>query len=266
MRKRILSILSVQHQLLHLYEITSAMTFKKVIEIGEDVVPLDERFLMNNANDSSFTALKQLLLKEIYELHRNKNQIIKFFQNAQFYRSLKMYRHQMIDDDYFLIRWTTLETMKFERPAPPNAHAAIGPAIFTFFNWKKGCFDGIYGLSSLPLLEIFENANERFRYGFLSKVPRSLTMDLVPEFKRNHETFKKNFRSKNGSDSELCRKILNQLPISMPSAVAFSPFLDPKYFNYDEKVINVVERGRVPPEYIIKYVYIVLYIYSKKSF
>lgn len=252
MRKRNLTILSVQHQILYIFEVTSDFKFKKINEIGEDVVPLQERLTENDISDGSFTVLRQLFLKEIFLLHRQKDKIREFFKNVGFYRSLKMYRFQMIDDDNFLIRWTTPETFKFEMSSMPHPHAAIGPAIFTFFNWKKATIEGIYDLSSPQLVNIFESANESFRYGFLSKTIRPLTMDLVPDFKRNHENFKKNFKIKTGNDAEVNKKILNQLPISMPSALAFSPFLDPTFFTYDERIINSIERGRVPTDSNIK--------------
>lgn len=55
------------------------------------------------------------------------------------------------------------------------------------------------------------------------------------------------------SERELCRKLLNQLPCSMSICPAFSPFLDPKLFNYDEKIIAAIERGKVPSDMRIRY-------------
>uniref|UniRef100_A0A914Q9G0 Uncharacterized protein n=1 Tax=Panagrolaimus davidi TaxID=227884 RepID=A0A914Q9G0_9BILA len=242
LRKRTFIVLSIHHQTLYIYNVTKDGKLELITDIGEFTEPPDQRLSRPGQVSQAFTGMKQLLLKSLFEFHKNDGNIQQFFQLSHLYRSLKMVRMQMLDDDIILIRWAQDDVIRSEQiPQPPP-----GPIYFTFFKWKTSEIIGIYGPSSTALLEIYEKCNESFRYGFLTKNERPITMEFCTEPKRMHEIFKKNYRNKNGSEQDLCRKLLSQLPCSMSICPAFSPFLDPKLFNYDEKIIAAIERGRVP--------------------
>ena len=179
-----------------------------ITDIGEFLEPPSQRHFSAGDVTQVYTGMRQLLMKTFFEFHKNQGTIQQFFELTHLYKSLKMVRMQMLDDEIILLRWTPSDCIKGEHHHPP--HPPLGPIYFTFFKWKTSEFIGVYGPTSIALLELYERCQESFRYGFLTKNERPITMEFCAEPRRVHETFKKNFRNKNGSGMSPSRISLKQ--------------------------------------------------------
>uniref|UniRef100_A0A914XW96 Uncharacterized protein n=1 Tax=Panagrolaimus superbus TaxID=310955 RepID=A0A914XW96_9BILA len=79
LRKRTFIVLSIHHQTLYIYNVTKEGKLELITDIGEFIEPPDQRLSRPGQVNDAFTGIKQLLMKSLFEFHKNDGNIQQFF-------------------------------------------------------------------------------------------------------------------------------------------------------------------------------------------
>lgn len=170
-----LSILSIQHQTIHVYHILEG-TFLHVRQIGRFCCD-EEQFLYSSISgntsrafrEPTINSLKHRILVYLFSQAKarydagDKIALRKFFQNFDQYLGLRMWKMQLLDEDHLLIKYSD-EVVVTLKVLEPNSHSSF----FVIYNiWEKKILM-VHSNISEDLLYLFENFTDSFRNSKLS--------------------------------------------------------------------------------------------------
>ncbi|KAK9754346.1 De-etiolated protein 1 Det1 [Popillia japonica] len=234
--KDILAVLSVQHQVIHIFQLLDGM-FVDVRKIGRFCFEDDSYFFnLTFPTERAFkeifiNSLKHRLLAFLYRRAlyisnstNNRYEIRRFYQYFENFKSLRLWKMQLLDENHILINMTESKIL------------------------------AIYENTSRELLNLFENFCDSFRNAsiytetqFTCSPSNNLYARLI------QHRFKQTIVSaKFGGKTEATKRLLAQLPISAQS-YSSSPYLDLSLFSYDDKWVSVMERPKPCGEHPIRF-------------
>ena len=143
-----LAVLSVQHQTVHIFRITSEGYLAQVRSIGRFCFD-DDELLVNQVRgmwpsgqtarpfrEATINALKHRLLVFLYkraaEASRkdgNLLQLRKFYQNFEHLRALRLWKMQLLDEAHLLLKYASEDVVTLRAPEPNTQ-----PAFFVVYN------------------------------------------------------------------------------------------------------------------------------------
>ncbi|XP_037080641.1 DET1 homolog [Pollicipes pollicipes] len=259
-----LAVLSVQHQTIHIYSVTERGSIIPVRTIGRFCSDDDELFyqvtvppghIQPPGGEEFVCGLKHRLLAFLYqravrisEEEGSPYELRRFYQYFNKFRSLRMWKMQLLDSHHLLIRYASEEVVTF------RAEHNQQPSVFVVYNMVSSRVLAVFENTSPQLLYIYENFCDNFRNARLSVDSRYTCSPSNNIYARHVQArFKHTIESaRNGSPMEATRRLLVQLPISGQS-YASSPYLDMQLFSYDEKWVSAMERPKPCGEQPIRF-------------
>lgn len=262
-----LSVLSVQHQTIHIFQITPNGTFLDVRTIGRICYEDDDYILATVCPDrmernyqhnreSVINCLKHRLLVFLYrraealsKKEGNPRALREYFHYFDHLLLLRMWKMQLLDDAHLVIKYASEEVVTL-RTAEPNGQ----PSFFVVYNMITTEIIAVYENTSSELLDLFEKMADFFRNARLSCESQFTCSPSNNTWARlNHKRFKKTIISaRGGGVTEATKRLLSQLPISAQSFSA-SPYLDLTLFSYDDKWVSVMERPKSCADHPIRF-------------
>ncbi|KAH9525868.1 acid phosphatase det1, partial [Dermatophagoides farinae] len=272
--KNVFAILSVQHQIIHLYYILPNGEFIFNRKIGRFCSEEDRLLFEDSLIQSMYRRLNQPIpvshrpVAAFREIPFNalKHRIITFaFLQAkrqsieygspkplcQFYHdfdylvNLRMLKMQLLDEEHLLIKYEQEYSLVTYNQFIISKYDTYNQTklwnLFVVYNWKTTEVINIYPQHSQTLLYAYENFCNYFRhpYGYYPCSPSNNYYAHVA-----YEVFKQSIiENRNGNYSEAVRCILSLLP-HHAQLLTPSPYLDLSLFSYDEKVIGLNEKPR----------------------
>ncbi|XP_022912055.1 DET1 homolog [Onthophagus taurus] len=259
--KDTLAVLSVQHQVIHIFQILDGM-FVDVRKIGrfcfEDdlyfynsVFPTERKF-----REPFINTLKHRLLVFLYKRAKcitldtkNPYELRKFYQYFENFKSLRLWKMQLLDEDHLLMKYASEEVV-----TQKSIDANSLPSFFVVYNMVESKILAVYENTSAALLKLFEDFCDYFRNANIFKQVQFTCSPSNNIYARLiQERFQKTIVSaKFGGETEATKRILAQLPISSQSYNS-SPYLDLSLFSYDDKWVSVMERPKPCGEHPIRF-------------
>lgn len=152
----LLAVLSVQHQTIYLYEIFDN-TFLKILKIGR-FCSEEDYSLYNSVNETqvpireaTIGSLKHRFLVHLYRKAETESRIAgnnyplrKFYQFFDQYKSLRIWKMQLLDGNLLLIKYAS-EAVVTQKTVEPNSQ----PAYFV-----------IYSIWDSTVLAVYDNTSE----------------------------------------------------------------------------------------------------------
>ncbi|CAG9759628.1 unnamed protein product [Ceutorhynchus assimilis] len=260
--KDTLAVLSVQHQIIHIFQILDGM-FVDVRKIGRFCYE-DDSYLFNLVypserafKDVCINSLKHRLLaflfkraKNISSQTRDPSELRKFFHYFDNFNSLKMWKMQLLDENHLLIKYASEEVVTLKQTDSNSSE----PQFFVVYNIIDSRVVAVYENSSTELVKLFEDFSDSFRNACLhSDTQFTCNPSNNIYAKLHHSRYKHTIMiAKFGGRAEAIRRILAHLPISAQSYTT-SPYLDYSLFSYDDKWISVMERPKPCGEHPIRF-------------
>lgn len=256
-----LAILSVLHQTIHIYELMNGR-FHNLCRIGRFCNDI-EQSLYNAVygaerpfREATINSLKHRFLTFLFRKAKrkadelgDKYDLRRFYQFFDYYKQLRMWKMQLLDDNHLLIKYST-EDVVMMKSTEPNSQ----PSFFVVYNIWDSKILAVYDNTSEELLELFENFSDSFRNAHMhsdTQYPCSPNNNLYAKLLQNR--FKQTIVSaRGGGVVEATKRALAQLPISAQS-YSNSPYLDLSLFSYDDKWVSVMERPKACGEYPIRF-------------
>ncbi|GAB6020622.1 acid phosphatase det1 [Chamberlinius hualienensis] len=260
-----LAVLSVQHQTIYVFQVSSDGVFVDVCTIGRLCYD-DDEFVLSLATGSvigghnqlhrpfretTLNSLKHRLLAFIYRRALNESQkegspkpLRKFYQYFDQFRLLKLWKMQLLDEEHLLLKYASEDVVTLRAQDPSSQ-----PAFFVVYNIKTTQVLAVYENTSEELLELFETFCDLFRNASLHldcQFPCSPSSNIYARLiqQRYKQTI---INAKFGGNTEAVKRLLTQLPISSQS-YSSSPYLDLALFSYDDKWISLMERPKACAE------------------
>ncbi|KAK8391333.1 hypothetical protein O3P69_017144 [Scylla paramamosain] len=262
-----LAVLSVQHQTIHIFQITPDGYFLDVRTIGRVCYEDDDYLLAtvctdrmqrsyHHTREKIINSLKHRLLVFLYKRAEaiskeegNPRALREFFHYFDPLLRLRMWKMQLLDDVHLLIKYASEEVVTL-RAAEPNGQ----PSFFVVYNMITTEVLAVYENTSSELLDLFEKMADFFRNARLSCESQFTCSPSNNTWARLiHKRFKKTFiNARGGGVTEATKRLLGQLPISAQSFSA-SPYLDLTHFSYDDKWVSVMERPKSCADHPIRF-------------
>ncbi|CAM1311227.1 DET1 (predicted) [Pycnogonum litorale] len=264
--KDTLAVLSVQHQTIHIFQVTSNGHFIDVRTIGRFCHEDDELMLsaIQNSNNSTYRPYKEVTInclkhrllvhlfkRSVYETMQKNGGFTssKFFQNFDHFRKLKMWKMQLLDENHLFIKYASEDIVTL-RSNDPNSQ----PCFFVVYNMVTTQVLAVYENTSEKLLDLFEKFCDLFRNATLhweSQFTCSSSTNLHSRLiqQRYKQTI---INARYGGHTEAIKRLLAQLPISSQS-YSSSPYLDLSLFSYDDKWVSVLERPKACGDHPIRF-------------
>ncbi|RDD37456.1 DET1-like protein [Trichoplax sp. H2] len=274
--KDILTVLSVQQQTIHIFQVTKHGLLIDIRTIGRFCFDDDELALSAlSANitshhyqsnttastrpqrrdrpfcDTSINSLKHRLLTYLW---RKANQegpdgLRRFYKHYIYFCALRMWKMQMLDEEHLLIKYANEDVVTM-RVMDPNAQ----PSLFVIYNTKSTKVIAVFENTSELLLRLFEEFCDQFRNAQLHlAIPFTSSASNNLHARQLLRRFKDTIVSaKYGGHIEAVKRLLAQLPISAQS-FSSSPYLDLSLFSFDDKWISQLERPKPCGDHPIKF-------------
>ncbi|XP_050695628.1 DET1 homolog isoform X2 [Eriocheir sinensis] len=262
-----LAVLSVQHQTIHIFQITPDGYFLDVRTIGRVCYEDDDYLLATVCTDRMqrtyqymrekiISSLKHRLLVFLYKRAEaisseegSPRALREFFHYFDHLLRLRMWKMQLLDDLHLLIKYASEEVVTL-RAAEPNGQ----PSFFVVYNMITTEVLAVYENTSSELLDLFEKMADFFRNARLTCESQFTCSPSNNTWARLiHKRFKKTFiNARGGGVTEATKRLLGQLPISAQSFSA-SPYLDLTLFSYDDKWVSVMERPKSCADHPIRF-------------
>ncbi|XP_015911482.1 DET1 homolog [Parasteatoda tepidariorum] len=263
-----LCVLSVQHQTIHVFQVTKEGYFINVRTIGRFCYD-DDEFYMSNMRytqtpptlcrpyrETTINALKHRVLVFLYrravhlsQTTKTSKPLLHFYHNFQHFLLLRMWKMQLLDKNHLLIKYAS-EDVTTLRLMDPNSQ----PSFFVVYNMITTEVLAVYENTSDQLLSIFENFCDFFRNAalhaptLLSCSPSNTIYARILQ----HRFLQTIINAKYGGQTEAVKRLLAQLPISSQS-YSVSPYLDLSLFSYDDKWVSVMERPKASGDQPIRF-------------
>ncbi|XP_076337867.1 de-etiolated protein 1 abo isoform X1 [Tachypleus tridentatus] len=267
--KNTLAVLSVQHQTIHIFQVTPEGNFIDVRTIGrfcyEDDEFLISSLFMSEGNsrfsihrpyrEVSINSLKHRLLVFLFKQALSESNstgsprpLRKFYQYFDQFRQLRMWKMQLLDENHLLIKYASEEVVTL-RLSYPNTQ----PSFFVVYNMESTEVIAFYDYTSEELLDLFENFCDMFRNALHSQAQLTCSPSNNNYSRLNQYRFKQTIiNARNGGPTEAVKRLLAQLPISSQSYTS-SPYLDLALFSYDDKWVSVMERPKSCGDHPIRF-------------
>lgn len=266
--KDTLAVLSVQHQTIHIFQVTPEGSFVNIRTIGRFCYEDDDLILSSMSNlssaadarrpyrDAVINSLKHRFLVFLYkqataelETTGSPYALCKFYQHFEHFRQLRMWKMQLLDEHHLLIKYAT-EIVVTSRITDPNTQ----PSFFVVYNMVTTQVLAVSENTSEDLLELFENFCDFFRNATIhseTQFPCSPSSNIHARLiqQRYKQTI---ISAKFGGPTEAVKRLLGQLPISSQS-YSSSPYLDLALFSYDDKWVSVMERPKPCGDHPIRF-------------
>ena len=257
--KDLLAVLSVQHQSIHIFQVTPEGYFVDVRVIGRFCYDDDDYFTdklpeMRNIRpfrDKSFNSLKQRLLAYLYRYSAKDGSIEsvrRFYQYFDQFKNLRMWKMQLLDECHILIKYASEEVVTM-KASEPNSQASF----FVVYNMVSTEVISVYENSSEEFLELYEQFNDYFR----NALPHQMAQFTCSTASNIHARYTQRklkgtiISAKYGGHKEAVKRLLVSLPIHSQS-FSSSPYLDLSLFSYDDKWVSVMERPRACGDHPIR--------------
>lgn len=257
------AVLSVFHQTIHIFEIYNGR-FMAVQKIGRFCSefeknlynatypnPMFRPFMEKTINSLKHRVLVFLFKKATLDQRSSGEAFYlrKYFQFFDSYKSLRMWKMQLLDEDHLLIKYASEEVVSL-KVLEPNSH----PSFFVFYSIPDSRVLEVFDNTSRDLLHLFENFCDMFRNTQVqsdSLFPCSPSNNIYAKLlqQKCKQTI---ISARGGGAIEATKRMLAQLPISAQS-YSCSPYLDLNLFSYDDKWISVMERPKACGEYPIRF-------------
>lgn len=266
LHKNVVAILSIQHQLIHIYNIVDdhliGKRFLRVNSIGRFCYEDDELLLGAAGYDPSephnrpynepwINSLKHRLLAYLFRQSQQKaketgdpRHLAIFYQNFEHYHALKMWKMQLLDEDYLLIKYTTEDAFS-------GRSFEFLPSFFVFYQISTATVLFVHENTSTSMLGLFEHYCDCFRNNYFKSYQHISSPSNNIYARLLHQKFKDAIIHARCS-VEATRRTLSILPISAQS-YSPSPYLDLSLFSYDDKFVSVMERPKSCGEHSIKF-------------
>ena len=255
----LLAILSVQHQTIHIFQVTSEGHFIDVRTIGRFSYEDDQLYFesvresqnLRAYRENTLNSLKHRILTHLYRYacqQGTKEAIRRFYQHFDQFRLLRLWKMQLLDEDHLLIKYASEDVVTL-RVTDPN----LQPSFFVVYNMATTEVLAVYENCSEQLLEYFEEYSDLFRNALPSSQAQftcSTSSNIYARY--NQRRFKHTIiNAKYGGHREAVKRLLAQLPISSQS-YSSSPYLDLSLFSYDDKWVSVMERPKACGDHPIR--------------
>ena len=127
---------------------------------GSGATPLDHPFSDPTINSLKHRLLVHLYDKSIYDSEQEGTvkPLLKFYQYFDQFRSLRMWKMQLLDENHLLIKYASEEVVTL-RTSDPNSQ----PSFFVVYNMVSTEVIAVFENTSEELLELFENFCDMFR-------------------------------------------------------------------------------------------------------
>ncbi|XP_033120699.1 DET1 homolog [Anneissia japonica] len=262
--KNILAVLSVQQQTIHIFHVTSDGSFIDVQTIGrfcfeDDALvysslrvepPHPSHRQDSQYSDPTINSLKHRLLVFLYRKAHNQGtpeSSRHFFRYYHQFRSLRMWKMQLLDEDHLLIKYSSEAVVSLLSQDPNSL-----PSFFVVYNMVTTEVIAVFDNTSKQLLELFENFGDLFRNASLHTFAQ-FTCSSNIYARQIQERFKHTIiNAKFGGHTEAVKRLLAQLPISSQS-YSSSPYLDLALFSYDDKWVSAMERPKTCGDHPIRF-------------
>nr|XP_002124474.1 DET1 homolog [Ciona intestinalis] len=258
--KNILSVLSVQHQTIHIFCVVDGQLVQ-THKIGRFCFDDDDMQVASHSQQASdyelrrpfhdviFNSLKHRLLAYLYKdaARRGNESIQRFYQHFDFFEDLRIWRMQLLDEDHLLIKYASVDVVGI-RIQEPNAQ----PSCFVVYNFRTAQVLAVYENTSHYLLKIFEDHPGIFRQ---ADAIRGQHHTACPDVYSSQiqQRFKDTIvNAKYGGNTEAVKRLLAQLPIPAQSHSP-SPYLDLALFSFDDKWVSSIERPKSSSDYPIRF-------------
>lgn len=265
--RQTLAVLSVQHQTIHIFQITPEGNFLDIRTIGRVCYEDDDYYLSTvlpdrmqatyqHGREKLINSLKHRLLvflfrraEAISKEEGNPRALREYYHYFDHLLLLRMWKMQLLDDVHLLIKYASEEVVTL-RTAEPNGQ----PLFFVVYNMITTEVLAVYENTSSELLDLFEKMTDFFRNARLSCESQFTCSPSNNNWARLiHKRFKKTIISARGGGVTVATKrLLGQLPISAQSYSA-SPYLDLTLFSYDDKWVSVMERPKNCADHPIRF-------------
>lgn len=170
-----LAVLSVQHQTIHMFRITSEGYFADVKTIGRFCFD-DDEWLVNQVQglwpsgqtvrpfrEATINSLKHRLLVFLYrravkmsEDEGNTFHVRKFYQNFDHIRALRLWKMQLLDESHLLLKYASEDVVTLRAPEPNTQ-----PAFFVVYNTENAQVNSMIGWFIFKTLKIFYIGHQR---------------------------------------------------------------------------------------------------------
>ena len=260
-----LAILSVLHQTIHIFKITSLGSLVYEQTIGRFCYP-DDELVYNQVSNSTapysektFNSLRHRLMTFLHhqaaELYKqgDKNSLSDFYYKYDYFQRLRIWKMQLIDENLLLLKYTNEALVTLQMTA-----SISHPSLFVFYNIESTEIVAVYENTSKEFLKLYEDYADHFRntntrpdnfFQLNCSTACNAYARLI------HDRFKQTItNAKMGGPLEAVKRLLGQLPISSQS-FSPSPYLDLSLFSYDDKWISALERPKLSAEQPIRYLY-----------
>ncbi|XP_066251302.1 DET1 homolog isoform X1 [Euwallacea similis] len=260
--KDTLAVLSVQHQMIHIFQILDGM-FVDVRKIGRFCYE-DDLYLYNSVypnerafKDSSINSLKHRLLTFLHKrasyissTTKDPTEVRKFFHYFENFKSLRMWKMQLLDENHLLVKYASEEVVSMKQTDANSSD----PKFFVVYNITESRVLAVYENSSAELANLYENFTDNFRNACLHSETQFTCSPSNNTYARLHYRRYRHtiMAAKFGGKAEAIRRILAYLPISAQSYTT-SPYLDYSLFSYDDKWISLMERPKQCGEHPIRF-------------
>ncbi|XP_054160783.1 DET1 homolog [Oppia nitens] len=274
-----LAVLSVQHQTIHVFQISKEGQFIDAKSIGRFCYE-DDEFLVSSAatrersastgsrhhhhqsniirpfREVTLNSLKHRLMVFLYrkahlesQLNGNNLPLRRFYQNFDQFCALRIWKMQLLDENHLLLKYASEEVITL-RLSDLNSP----PSLFVVYNINTSCVISVFENTSEELLQLFESFCDLFRNCSLQS---SQQLICSPSNNIHSRLLQQRFKqtivnARNGGQTEAVRRLLAQLPISAQSFTC-SPYLDLSLFSYDDKWITLMERPRSCGDHPIRF-------------
>lgn len=259
--KDVLAVLSVQHQMIHIFQILDGM-FVDVRKIGRFCFE-DDLFFYNSVypterafKEGYINSLKHRLLTFLYkraaaisESTGNPYELRKFFLHFENFKALKLWKMQLLDENHLLIKYASEEVVTLK-----SSDANSQCSFFVVYNMTESKVLAVYENTSRELLNLFENFCDLFRN---ANIHNGTQFTCSPSNNLYGKLIQYRFKqtiisAKFGGKTEAIKRVLALLPISAQS-YSCSPYLDLSLFSYDDKWVSAMERPKPCGEHPIRF-------------
>ncbi len=234
-----LAVLSVQHQTIHVFQISKDGLFIDAKSIGRFCFE-DDEFLVSSVamrersgtggrqsttvrpfRENTINALKHRLMVYLYRraelesrLKGNYVPIRRFFQNFDQFCSLRIWKMQLLDENHLLLKYASEEVITL-RLSDLNSP----PSVFVVYNMITSQVISVFENTSEELLELFESFCDLYRNSSLRNPSQLICSPSNNVHSRLiQQRFKQTIiNARNGGHTEAVRRLLAQLPISAQS-------------------------------------------------
>lgn len=205
--------------------------------------------------ENPINSLKHKILVFLFKQAQNQvaagdtSALQRFFQRFDYYKDLRIWKMQLLDQDYLLLKYATEDVVTL-RAHDPNAQFAF----FVFYNIWTCTVEAVYNNRSEELLFLYENFQNSFRNVRINSNHQHTSSSSNNVYvKLMHERFKRTLMvPKATGPAEATKRLLAQLPISAQS-YSVSPYLDLSLWSFDDKWVSSLERPKACGEFPIRF-------------